>query len=350
MKKILDRLNAEKKLSPEDWLLLFQTFTAEDSAYAGALARDIAQQRFQNKIYFRGIIEFTNFCKNDCLYCGIRKSNANACRYRLSETEILHCCEEGYALGFRTFVLQGGEDPYYNDTRMTALVSEIHQRYADCAITLSLGERSQESYQRLFDAGATRYLLRHETADATHYQTLHPPELSWQRRMDCLRDLKKIGYQTGCGCMVGTPGQTAEHLVKEMLFLTTFRPEMIGIGPFIPHEDTPFKNCPAGDTETTLFMLSLCRILLPNVLLPATTALGTIQNDGRQGGILAGANVIMPNLSPLAVRKNYMLYNHKVGTEDDVIAGTQKVREQVEKIGYQVVVDRGDFVTDNGQT
>lgn len=341
--QLIDELENKKVLTFVQWRQLIGSFTNEDRIYAAQIARKIAKQTFGNRIYYRGIIEFTNICKNDCLYCGIRKSNANASRYRLTKDEILLSCDLGYKLGFRTFVLQGGEDLYYSDERMEELVGAIKHRYPDCAITLSIGERSFESYKKLYDAGASRFLLRHETADELHYGKLHPSALSWRHRMQCLYDLKAIGYQTGCGCMVGSPYQTVECLVKDMQFMSEFKPEMIGIGPFIPHKDTPFCNFETGSTETTLFLLSLCRITLPNVLLPATTALGTVQNDGRQLGILAGANVIMPNLSPVKVRKKYMLYNNKIGVSDDTEQTVRYLDKQMKEIGYELIIDKGDY-------
>ena len=342
-KNLIDKLNENKLLAFDEWKTLIGTYTDEDRAYAADIARRIVLNKFGNKIYFRGIVEFTNICKNDCLYCGIRRSNKCVSRYRLTKDDILACCSTGYELGYRTFVLQGGEDLYFNDDRMVDIISAIHNQFPDCAVTLSIGERSNESYQRLYDAGASRYLLRHETADETHYGKLHPSDLSWKHRIQCLYDLKEIGYQTGCGMMVGSPYQTDECLAKDMLFMSEFKPHMIGIGPFIPHKDTPFKEFPAGSTETTLFLLSLCRIALPDVLLPSTTALGTVQGNGRQLGVLAGANVVMPNLSPMEVRKKYLLYDNKVGTNDDAKDGIQKLKNQMEEIGYEMVIGKGDF-------
>lgn len=342
-RELIDKLNGTKNLSMDEWKILFETFTDEDRNYAAETARKISVGKFGKKIYFRGIVEFTNICKNDCLYCGIRSSNKCASRYRLSKDDILASCKEGYELGFRTFVLQGGEDPYFTDEIMTNIVRSIRKEYPDCAISLSIGERSAESYKKLFDAGANRYLLRHETADELHYSKLHPPELTLKNRIRCLNDLKKIGYQTGCGCMAGSPYQTAECLAKDMIFMHEFKPEMIGIGPFIPHKDTPFANFEPGSPYLALFMLSLCRIMMPDVLLPATTALGTLLPNGAQLGIMAGANVIMPNLSPLAVRKKYLLYDNKAGIDLDAESGIKKVRNQVEEIGYEMVIGRGDF-------
>ncbi|MBE6020439.1 MAG: [FeFe] hydrogenase H-cluster radical SAM maturase HydE [Clostridiales bacterium] len=339
----IDILNETKQLSFEDWNHLLSTWTEHDFDYSCSLARSSALNTFGNKVFFRGIIEFTNICKNDCLYCGIRKSNNNVVRYRLSKEEIMICCAEGYELGYRTFVLQGGEDPYYNDDVMEDIVMEIRRTHPDCAITLSLGERSKDSYQRLYDAGADRYLLRHETADSCHYSQLHPKEMSLETRLNCLNDLKEIGYQTGCGMMVGSPFQTTELLAKDMMFLSKFKPHMVGMGPFIPHGATPFKNHPAGSPELTLFLLSLVRIMLPDVLLPATTALGSLQDNGRLRGLLAGCNVIMPNLSPMSIRKKYLLYDNKAGVDTDARESLRMLKEQVKEIGYEMSSERGDY-------
>lgn len=342
-KELIEQLNREHRLEESQWAQLFATYNKEDLDFAMDLAREITVSRFGKKIYFRGIVEFTNICKNDCYYCGIRCSNHRVSRYRLEPEDILACCREGYDSGFRTFVLQGGEDGWFTDDRMCAIVGAIKQQFPDCAVTLSLGERSRESYERLYAAGAERYLLRHETADEAHYRHLHPACQTLENRMRCLKDLKEIGYQTGCGIMVGSPGQTPETLAKDMVFMQAFKPEMVGIGPFLPHQDTPFREEAAGSVETTLFALALCRILLPQVLLPATTALGTAENDGRKMGVLAGCNVVMPNLSPAAVRKKYMLYDHKAGTNLTAAEGIALLRRQMEEIVYEVVVGRGDF-------
>ncbi len=341
--ELIDRAKSGEVLSLEEWAQILGTYTPDDRKYAAELAQKVALREFGNNIFFRGIVEFTNICKNDCLYCGLRRSNHNASRYRLDKDDILTCCAEGYKAGFRTFVLQGGEDTHFTDELMCDIVSSMRAAYPDCAITLSIGERSRESYQRLFDAGANRYLLRHETATPVHYAKLHPPELSLENRMRCLRDLKEIGYQTGCGCMVGTPYQTTEDLARDMLFMSEFKPEMIGIGPFIPHHDTPFGTCQPGSVETTLIMLSLCRLMLPRVMLPATTALGTLDGSGRKQGVLAGANVIMPNLSPVSVRKKYLLYDNKAITGDDAAESLRVLDEHMHEIGYKLTVGRGDW-------
>ena len=303
------------------------------------------QQVYGNEIYVRGLIEFTNYCKNDCYYCGIRRSNRNAQRYRLTEEDILVCCREGYELGFRTFVLQGGEDGYYTDEKLVRLIRRIKESYPDCALTLSVGEKSEESYRAYKEAGADRYLLRHETACEDHYRKLHPKELSCEKRKDCLRTLKKLGYQTGAGFMVGSPFQTVDDLVEDFLFLKELDPEMVGIGPFIAHQDTPFHDRESGTLEDTLFYLALLRLMLPNVLLPATTALGTIHPKGRELGVRSGANVVMPNLSPVSVRKKYMLYDGKICTGDEAAECRYCLSRRMEAIGCQIVTDRGDYRT-----
>ena len=303
-----------------------------------------AQKIYGNQVFIRGLIEFTNYCKNDCYYCGIRRSNHCADRYRLTKEEILSCTDTGYELGFRTFVLQGGEDPYFTDARICELVSEIRQKHPDCAITLSIGEKSKGSYKRYFDAGADRYLLRHETANGTHYRRLHPDELSLEHRKQCLWDLKEIGYQVGCGFMVGSPGQTTETLYEDLQFIRELMPHMVGIGPFIPQKDTPFARKPAGTMEQTLRLLSIIRLIHPHVLLPATTALGTIHPKGRELGIQSGANVVMPNLSPVDVRDKYKLYDNKICTGDEAAECRFCMENRMKSIGYQVVVSRGDYI------
>ena len=302
----------------------------------------IQKKYFENKIYTRGLIDFTNYCRNDCYYCGIRRSNRNASRYRLTKEEILQCCENGYELGFRTFVLQGGEDPWFNDDRMVDIIRSVKQGYPDCAITLSIGEKSKESYQRFKDAGADRYLLRHETASEEHYRYLHPECLSLANRKQCLYTLKELGYQVGAGFMVGAPGQTLEYLAEDLVFLKDLNPHMVGIGPFIPHHDTKFAEEPAGSVDMTLFLLSVIRIMLPQVLLPATTALGTLDPRGREKGFQAGANVVMPNLSPVKNRKQYELYDNKICTGEEAAECRGCLARRVESVGYEIVTDRGD--------
>ena len=342
MNEWIQKLKETHNLSRAEWVSLITNRSDVLADELFAEARKVRQQSYGNTIYIRGLIEFTNHCKNDCFYCGIRKSNGNAERYRLSKEEILSCCKTGYALGFRTFVLQGGEDGYFTDKRLCDIVSSIKGLYPDCAVTLSVGEKSRESYQSLFDAGADRYLLRHETFDFTHYGKLHPASLSAKHRQQCLWNLKEIGYQVGTGFMVGSPYQTAANLADDMLFIKQLNPQMVGIGPFIPHHDTPFRDRAAGSLELTLFMLGLLRLMLPKVLLPATTALGTISPNGRELGISAGANVIMPNLSPVDVRQNYLLYDNKLCTGNEAAESLETLKKTMENIGYRIVVSRGD--------
>jgi len=342
MHALIDKLKETKSLSKAEWIQVIEGRTPEMSEYVFTLARNIRHTHYGKEIYIRGLIEFTNYCKNDCHYCGIQASNKQVVRYRLSKEEILACCKTGWELGFRTFVLQGGEDNYYTDDRMVDIINAIKLHYPDCAITLSLGERSRQSYQRLFDAGADRYLLRHETASSAHYSMLHPANLTAEARQKCLYDLKEIGYEVGTGFMVGTPGQTAENLAEDLLFIEKLDPHMVGIGPFIPHQNTVFRNQPAGCLDLTLYMLGLLRLLSPKLLLPATTALGTINPKGRERGILAGANVIMPNLSPTSVRKNYALYDNKICTGDEAAECRQCSERRMRSIGYHTVVARGN--------
>lgn len=342
LKYLIDKLKTQSSLTRDEWTALIVGRTPELAGYLFELARKERHLHYGHDVYVRGLIEFTNYCRNDCLYCGIRKSNPHVSRYRLSEEHILDCCRIGYDLGFRTFVLQGGEDGYYTRERMVHVIESIRSRHPDCAITLSIGEKSREDYQAFYEAGANRYLLRHETFNANHYSRLHPPSLSAAARQKCLWDLKDIGYQTGTGFMVGSPYQTPQDLAEDMLFIRELNPQMVGIGPFIPHHDTPFSNEAVGTLELTLFMLGLLRLMLPKVLLPSTTALGTIDPKGRELGILAGANVVMPNLSPTGVRKDYALYDNKICTGDEAAECRQCLERRMESIGYRVVTARGD--------
>lgn len=342
IEKLIEKLADTHSLTQEEYEVLLDGYQKE---YAKRLEEYSVEQRkavYGNDIYTRGLIEFSNYCKNDCLYCGIRRSNTKVERYRLSKDEILECCKAGYNLGFRTFVLQSGEDGYFTDDIMCDIVAMIRQRFPDCAITLSLGERTKESYQKLYHAGANRYLLRHETADAVHYQKLHPDNMSFEHRMECLYQLRESGYQVGCGFMVGSPYQTNRELAKDLKFIETFQPDMCGIGPFIPHKETPFKEKAAGTLEMTCYLLSIIRLIKPDILLPATTALGTIHPMGREQGVLAGANVVMPNLSPVNIRKQYELYDNKICTGEEAAECRGCLERRMQAIGYQVVTDRGD--------
>ena len=343
MKKIIDQLAQNQNLTKEEFKQLLENRNPENSSYLLEKAKMVRDANFGNEIYLRGLIEFTNYCKNDCFYCGIRRSNANTSRYRLTKEEIMSCCENGYGLGFRTFVLQGGEDSGFTHESMVDLVKTIRKQFPDCAITLSIGEKTYEEYLDYYQAGANRYLLRHETANAIHYGKLHPEQLSSENRQECLRNLKKIGYQVGTGIMVGSPYQTIDHLVEDLLFIKELEPEMVGLGPFIPHKDTQFAEFPAGSEEETLYLIGIVRLLLPHALIPATTALGTIDAKGREKGVLAGANVLMPNLSPIGVREKYALYDNKICTGEEAAECNECLRRRMESIGYQVVDKRGDY-------
>ena len=343
MKRLIDKLYETNTLSGGEFYELFTNRSEDTDTYAKNLVCKVREENFGNDIYIRGLIEFTNYCKNDCYYCGIRRSNKKAQRYRLDKEDILACCDMGYGMGFRTFVLQGGEDAYFTEERMTEIIRAVKERYPDCALTLSIGEKPLHTYEAYRQAGADRYLLRHETADDEHYGRLHPPELSGAYRRECLRNLKKAGFQTGAGFMVGSPHQTTETLVKDFLFLKELEPEMVGIGPFISHHDTPFKDEKSGTLSDTLFYLGILRLMLPRALLPATTALGTIHPRGRELGILAGANVVMPNLSPVAVRRKYLLYDDKICTGEEAAEGLANLKERMESIGCRIVTDRGDY-------
>jgi biotin synthase len=338
-KETIDKLEDQQTLSEDEFIELLSC----DDDYLFERARLAARKVYGNQIFMRGLIEFTSYCKNDCYYCGLRAVNKNAQRYRLSKQKILECCEKGHALGFRTFVLQGGEDPFYTDDILVEIVSEIKAAHPDCAITLSIGERSFESYELLFKAGADRYLLRHETANDEHYASLHPEKMSSENRKKCLYKLKEIGYQVGCGFMVGSPNQTFDHIVDDLLFIKELKPHMVGIGPFLSHCDTPFKNEKSGDLRLTLNILAILRLMLPNLLIPATTALGTLDFQGRELGILAGANVVMPNLSPVDVRSKYLLYDNKICTGDEAAECTACMQRRIKSIGYEIVVSRGDW-------
>jgi len=343
LKSLIDKLLQTSILQKEEWMFLLSNRNDEIVAYTFEKARKISEQYYGKKVFARGLIEFTNYCKNNCFYCGIRCGNRKVERYRLTKEEILTCCRIGNELGFRTFVLQGGEDPFFTDERILEIITLIKETYPENALTLSFGERSYASYLSFKDAGADRYLLRHETANSEHYSQIHPKNLSDILRKQCLLDLKQIGFQTGTGFMVGSPYQTIENIAEDMLFIADFKPQMLGIGPFIPHKDTPFADFPAGSVELTLFLLALSRLLLPHVLLPATTALGTLDLHGREKAVLAGANVLMPNLSPLHVRKRYMLYNNKIATGLEAAEGVNKLEESMAAIGYELVHERGDY-------
>ena len=345
---LIEKLQKERCLSLSEYEYLIGNRCEEAAKMLADAAVVIRKKIYGSSVFVRGLIEISNICKNDCLYCGIRKSNRHCERYRLTEEQILACADEGYSLGFRTFVLQGGEDGYFTDDVLCRIIGEIKSAHPDCALTLSMGERSRESYEQLHAAGADRYLLRHETADKEHYRKLHPETMSFEERIRCLYDLREIGYQVGCGFMVGSPYQTDAALAKDLKLIETFMPDMCGIGPFIPHRETPFSDKASGDVELTCYLLSVIRLIHPSVLLPSTTALGTIDPRGREKGILAGANVVMPNLSPASVRKKYELYNDKICTGEESAQCRDSLRQQMRSIGYDIVTDRGDIKHFNG--
>lgn len=344
MIKLINKLLNNKNLTDEEFKEILTTDRFDSVLYE--TADNVRQKIYGKDVYIRGLIEISNYCKNNCYYCGIRGANQNLVRYRLTEEEILSCCEIGYSLGFRTFVMQGGEDPYFTDDVICSVVSKIRNKYPDCAITLSLGEKEKSSYKRYFDAGANRYLLRHETATNEHYNKLHPDSMSLQNRKKCLFNLKEIGFQTGSGFMVGSPFQTIDNIIADLRFLQELKPEMIGIGPYITHKDTPFKDHNSGDLYLTLRLISILRLMFPNALIPSTTALGTIHPEGRQSGLKAGANVVMPNLSPKNVRALYSLYKDKIATNEEAAESVEKLKETVRLAGYEVVCARGDVKKD----
>lgn len=360
-KKIIDKIDKKEKISYKDALTLLSSFEYDNDLnkkklnkkekseikelkkYLRIKAREKADKIFGKYIFMRGLVEFTNYCKNDCIYCGIRKSNKNAERYRLNKKEILECCKIGYDIGFRTFVLQGGEDNFFNIERMSNIVRAIKKEFPDCALTLSIGEKDEKYYKELKNNGANRFLLRHETSENEHYSKLHPKYMSLDNRKECLRILKRLGFQTGTGIMVGSPFQKLENIASDLIFMQEINPEMIGIGPFLPHKDTPFAKEKIGEMELTLILISILRLIFPLSLIPATTALGTIKEGGRELGILHGANVVMPNLSPMNVRKKYLLYNNKISTGTESAEGVELLKKSIDKIGYILTGARGDY-------
>lgn len=341
--ELIDKLEKNQFLKKEEYIQLLSNITDHERNLLQEKARRVRETHYGKKVYTRGLIEFTNYCKNNCYYCGIRRENLQADRYRLTEEEMMLCVEEGYELGFRTFVLQGGEDGFFTPKKLGKIVTEIKRRHGDCAVTLSVGEHPKDVYQFWYDCGADRYLLRHETASQSHYEKLHPREMSFSRRIQCLYDLKEIGYQVGAGFMVGSPYQTEACLAEDLVFLKELNPQMVGIGPFISQKETPFAREKNGTLEQTLILLSIIRLMLPRVLLPATTALGTIHPQGRELGIQAGANVVMPNLSPVSVRNKYQLYDNKICTGEESAQCKGCLSARMASIGYEIVTDRGDY-------
>ncbi|WP_371916088.1 [FeFe] hydrogenase H-cluster radical SAM maturase HydE [Paenibacillus sp. P32E] len=346
MEGLLGKLVEQNELDQEEIVYFLQHLTPELKVRLFDLAAQTRKLHYNENVFMRGLIEFSNFCKQDCLYCGLRRSNAAAERYRLTEEEILECAEEGYRLGYRSFVLQSGEDFHFTEARMVRLVTSMKIRFPEAAITLSIGERSEAFYRALFDAGTDRYLLRHEAASRSLYQSLHPG-MSYDNRVNCLRTLKEIGYQVGAGFMVGLPGQTHEHLAEDLLFLKELHPEMIGIGPFIPHSATPLKDAQGGTVEDTLVMIAMARLLIPDALMPATTAMGTLDHTGREKALAAGSNVVMPILSPLSVRRKYALYENKICTGDEASRCRSCMEMRIAAAGYKIDLTRGDHCSFN---
>ncbi len=339
MNKLIDKLNRNKRLSRDEWVSVIESKNYE---YATDLAREIADKSFGRRVYIRGLIEISNICKNNCFYCGIRK-DSDVSRFCLTKEEILACCDEGFRLGFRTFVMQGGEGGAFSAENISSIVKEIKSRYPDCAVTLSLGEMEKDDYKKLKEAGADRYLLRHESASGELYKKLHPDNMCHKHRLNALYQLKEIGFQTGCGMMIGVPFQTTEDLADDMMFMQEFKPHMVGMGPFVPAKGTPFENYPSGTAEDTIYFVSLCRIMLPHSMLPATTALGSITEGGRERAILAGANVVMPNLSPEEQRGKYLLYDNKIGTKGAPEDTLEQLEKSLAKIGFEIDKGRGDY-------
>ncbi len=341
--KLIDKLYENNNLDYDEIVFILNNIEEAGKDYLIQKAHETRMKTYGNKVFFRGLIEFTNHCIKGCKYCGINSKNSNISRYRLELDDILLCCEMGYNLGYKTFVLQGGEDNYYTDDKVIETIKTIKSRYPNVAITLSIGEKSYKSYEMYFNAGADRYLLRHETANRELFQRIHT-NTSYDNRIDCLWNLKKIGYQVGAGFMVGIPNQTKEDLAMDMIFLKRLEPEMVGIGPFIPHKDTIYKDEIGGTLEDTITMIALTRLFLPYSLLPATTALGTISPMGREKGLKAGANVIMPNLSPINVREKYSLYNGKISSLNEVAEFKDLIEKSIVSSGFTIDMSRGDNI------
>lgn len=341
---LIDKLYEKNSLNKNEIIYILDNINKSEVDYLCEKAVITRKKYYGNKVFMRGLIEFTNYCKNDCYYCGIRRSNENISRYRLTLEDIMNCADLGYKLGYRTFVLQGGEDNYFTDDKIIEIITSIKNKYKDCAITLSIGEKSYDSYKKYFDAGADRYLLRHETATKEHYEKLHPSNLKLSNRINCLKNLKEIGYQVGAGLMVESPYQSNENLAEDLIFLKDLNPEMVGIGPFIPHHDTIFKDEPTGSLEKSVIILALTRLLLPSALIPATTALGTINSKGREAGLNAGCNVVMPNLSPTNVRSKYALYDNKICVGDEAAECRKCIERRINMAGYVLDTSRGDNI------
>ena len=343
MTELVDILRTEHHLSSNGYRSLLTCDDVKVNDYLQSQARQVANDVFGKGIFVRGLIELTNVCRNDCYYCGIRKSNTAVERYMLTAEQVMQCCEQGHKLGFRTFVLQGGELPRDKWQWIAGLVAEIKTSWNDCAVTLSLGEWPKDVYKEFHKAGADRYLLRHESHNATHYSMLHPAEMSLTNRLQCLNWLKELGFQVGTGIMAGSPWQTLDNIVEDIEFIENFQPEMIGLGPFVPQHETPLGNHATGSAELTCKLYSIFRLMFPNALIPSTTALNSIDPHGRIKGIMAGANVVMPNLSPTNVRELYALYDGKSSVNAEAAEGIAQLEAQLKTIGYHINWSRGDF-------
>lgn len=346
--RLVEELALKRRLDTDSYRTLITASANNDAVFAHLRdkAAKTAITKFGYGIFIRGLIEISSYCSNDCLYCGLRRSNIEAERYRLSDEDIMECCATGYDIGFRTFVLQGGEDRALTDDRLIPIVSNIHGKWPEAAITLSLGERTDDSFRKLFHAGASRYLLRHEAADESLYNSLHPVQMSWSNRISCINRLIGIGYQTGMGMIVGLPGQSVDSLIKDLSLMERIQPHMIGIGPFIPHRRTPLCNNRPGDIRLTLIMIAISRLMFPDALIPATTALATVSSTGRKEGILSGANVVMPNLSPVSTRHKYAIYDNKVSSAAEAAENINLLEQELNRIGYRINYSRGDYNTD----
>ncbi len=346
---LAEKLARERILTRDEFVALLESLSrdglqGETGLALSAKALAVREENFGRDVYLRGLIEFTSHCKNNCLYCGLRCANPKAERYRLTRDEILERCRIGYGLDFRTFVLQGGEDPFYDDAKMCGVIGAIREKFSDCAITLSVGEKSRETYLKYFEAGADRFLLRHESASPDHYARLHPPDMSLAARKECLYALKEIGFQVGAGFMVGSPFQTLSDLAEDLLFIAALAPQMVGVGPFIPHPETPFGQYAHGSAALTVAILGILRLMLPKSLIPATTALGTIDPQSREAALRFGANVMMPNLSPLNVRKKYDIYQGKIHLDEEAAEGAARLRARLAELGFRTPLSRGDYV------
>lgn len=329
-------------MESEQYRALLTMRDPQDVEYLMSQAREVAQLKFGKHVFLRGLIELSNVCRNDCLYCGIRRSNHQVARYTLTREQVLACCEQGYEIGFRTFVLQGGEWGEEQSKWIADLIAEIRQHWPDCAITLSLGEHPKETYALWREAGADRYLLRHETHNSRLYGLLHPKGMTIGNRLQCLDWLKQLGFQVGAGIMVGSPFQSLKTIVEDIQYLIEFQPHMIGIGPFIPHHDTPLRRFPAGSVEMTARLYAIMRLALPQALIPSTTAMASLSPNGRLRGILSGANVVMPNLSPEDNRKQYSLYDNKASLGAESAQGIRALADELATIGYSIDWSRGD--------